>query len=75
VLGIRTTALQSNSISGYIPNLTSAVRRHADIVIAAGYLLANAIATIAKKFPDTHLAITDYGARIAVRRQRLQRAI
>ena len=59
-LGVKTVALQSNSVSDYIPNLTSAVRRHADIVIAAGFLLANSVATMAKKFPDTHFAITDY---------------
>ena len=59
-LGVKKIALQSNSVSDYIPNLTSAVRQHADIVIAAGFLLANATATMAKKFPDTHFAITDY---------------
>jgi basic membrane protein A and related proteins len=59
-LGVNTLPLQSNSVSDYIPNLTSAVRQHADLVIAAGFLLANATATIAKKFPDTHFAITDY---------------
>jgi basic membrane protein A len=59
-LGVTPIALQSNSVSDYIPNLTSAVRQKADIVIAAGFLLANATATIAKRFPDTHFAITDY---------------
>jgi len=59
-LGVKKIALQSNSGSDYIPNLTSAVRQHADIVIAAGFLMANDLATVAKKFPDTHFAITDY---------------
>jgi basic membrane protein A len=59
-LGVNTIPLQSNAVGDYIPNLTSAVRQHADIVIAAGFLLANATATMAKKFPDTHFAITDY---------------
>jgi basic membrane protein A and related proteins len=59
-LGIKAIPLQSNSASDYIPNLTSAVRQHADLVISAGFLLASATATIAKKFPDTHFAITDY---------------
>ena len=59
-LGVNTIPLQSNSTSDYIPNLTSAVRQHADIVIAAGFLLADSTATMAKKFPDTHFAITDY---------------
>jgi basic membrane protein A len=59
-LEVKTISLQSNSTSDYIPNLTSAVRRHADIVIAAGFLLADAVATMAKRFPSTHFAITDY---------------
>jgi basic membrane protein A and related proteins len=59
-LGVKTIALQSNSVSDYIPNMQSAVRQHADLVISAGFLLANATATMAKQFPDTHFAITDY---------------
>jgi basic membrane protein A len=59
-LGVDILPLQSNSVSDYIPNLTQAVRRKADLVISAGFLLANATATVAKKFPDTHFAITDY---------------
>ena len=59
-LGITAIPLQSNSASDYLPNLTAAVRRHSDLVISAGFLLAPATATIAKKFPNTHFAITDY---------------
>ena len=59
-LGVATLPLQSNSVSDYIPNLTTAVRRKANIVIAAGFLLADATNTVAKKFPDTKFAITDY---------------
>jgi len=59
-LGIETLPLQSNQVSDYIPNLTTAVRRNSDLVISAGFLLADATAKIAKKFPDTHFAITDY---------------
>jgi basic membrane protein A len=59
-LGITALPLQSNSVSDYIPNLTGAVRKHANLVISAGFLLANATATVAKKFPNTHFAITDY---------------
>ena len=59
-LGIQTLPLQSNQVSDYIPNLTNAVRRKSDLVISAGFLLADATAKVAKKFPDTHFAITDY---------------
>ena len=64
-LGIDPLPKQSNSVSDYIPNLTSAVRQNADLVIAAGFLLADATATMAKKFPDTHFAITDYTVQAA----------
>ena len=59
-LGVTTLAKQSNSVSDYIPNMTSAVRQKADIIISAGFLLSDATATMAKRFPDTHFAITDY---------------
>ncbi len=58
-LGIKTIALQSNSVSDYIPNLTTAVRRGSNLVIAAGYLLAKSMGTVAKQFPKVHFAITD----------------
>jgi basic membrane protein A and related proteins len=59
-LKVTTLAKQSNSVSDYIPNMTSAVRQKADIIISAGFLLADATHTMAQKFPDTHFAITDY---------------
>ena len=51
-------------MSDYIPNLTSAVRKNADIIISAGFLLADATNKIANKFPDTHFAITDYSVAV-----------
>jgi basic membrane protein A len=59
-LGITAIPLQSNSASDYLPNLTSAIRRKADLIISAGFLLAPATATVAKRYPDKHFAITDY---------------
>jgi basic membrane protein A len=59
-LGVQTNPQQSNQVSDYIPNLTSAVRKNSDLIISAGFLLADATAKVAKKFPDTHFAITDY---------------
>jgi basic membrane protein A len=63
-LGVETLPLQSNQASDYIPNLTNAVRRKSDIVISAGFLLADATNKIANKFPDTHFAITDYSVNV-----------
>jgi len=59
-LGVNTVPLQSNQVSDYIPNLTSAVRQKANLIISAGFLLADATNKLAKKYPDTHFAITDY---------------
>jgi basic membrane protein A len=63
-LGITAIPLQSNSASDYLPNLTQAIRRKAELVISAGFLLAPATATVAKKFPKTKFAITDYPVEI-----------
>src|SRR5262249_62359320 len=51
-LGIKAIPLQSNSASDYLPNMTQAVRQHADLVVAAGFLLADTLETVADKFPD-----------------------
>ena len=59
-LGITAIPLQSNSASDYLPNMTQAIRRKADLIISAGFLLAPTTATVAKKYPNKHFAITDY---------------
>jgi basic membrane protein A and related proteins len=61
-MGINALPLESKSSAQYAPNFNKAVRGKSDLVIAAGFLLANTVATYAKKFPDTKFAITDYGA-------------
>jgi basic membrane protein A len=58
-LKVQTLAIQSNNSSDYIPNLTSAIRQNSNLVIAAGFLMADALKTVAAQFPDTHFAITD----------------
>jgi basic membrane protein A and related proteins len=50
----------SHQTSDYAPNFNAAIRKGANIVVAAGYLLAGTTATYAKKFPNTKFAITDY---------------
>jgi basic membrane protein A len=62
-LHIKGKPLQSNSTSDYIPNLTAAVRAHANITIAAGFLLADDLETVANAYPKTKFAITDYCAK------------
>ena len=59
VLKIQVVPIQSNATGDYIPNLTSAIRQGSHLVIAAGFLMATDLATVAKQFPSTHFAITD----------------
>ena len=58
-LGIRGDVYQSPSAQDYIPNLTTAARKGAKLVVAVGFDQANAVATAAKQFPQTHFAIID----------------
>ena len=60
-LGVKTIALQSNSAQRLHPEPDARpCGSTPNLVIAAGFLLADATATMAKKFPNTHFAITDY---------------
>jgi basic membrane protein A len=59
-LHVRTKALQSNSPSDYIPNLTAGIRAKSNLIISAGFLLAGDTNTVAAKYPKTKFAITDY---------------
>ena len=58
--GVTTQAIESRSAGDYIPNFATLARQHFDVIIGAGFLLADAEATVAKKFPSIHFAITDY---------------
>ena len=60
ILGLKTTALESHSTGDYLPNFASLARKGVNIIIGAGFLLANQEATVAKQFPNTKFAITDY---------------
>src|SRR5712692_2826874 len=42
----------SHATSDYAPNFNDAIRKGANIVVAAGFLLASTEATYAKKFPN-----------------------
>jgi len=60
VLKVKTKAVESHAASDYIPNMAAMARQNAGIVIAAGFLLADAEKTVAARFPKTKFAITDY---------------
>jgi basic membrane protein A len=58
-LGITGAVYQSPSAAQYIPNLATAARKGADLVISVGFDQATAVAKVAKQFPNTHFAIID----------------
>ena len=60
-LGVSGRVYISKSGADYIPNLTSAARTYkADLVIGVGFLMADQVAAVAKKYPNTKFAIIDY---------------
>ena len=58
--GLTTSALESHSAGEYLPNFATLARRGYNIIIGAGFLLAAQEAAVAKQFPKTKFAITDY---------------
>jgi basic membrane protein A len=58
-LGIQGRVVTSSSNADYVPNLSSLARQHYDLVIGVGFLMANAVETVANKFPQTEFAIID----------------
>ena len=58
-LGIQGRVLISKSNADYIPNLTTLAQQKYDLVIAVGFLMADALDTVATKFPNVKFAIID----------------
>jgi basic membrane protein A and related proteins len=61
-LGIEGRVLTSKSNSDYVPNLSTLAQQKYDLVIGVGFLMADAMNTVASKFPDTKFAIIDVDA-------------
>jgi basic membrane protein A and related proteins len=59
-LKISYRAVESRSAGDYLPNMASLARQGYNIVISAGFLLADATEQVAQQFPNTKFAITDY---------------
>jgi basic membrane protein A len=60
-LGVDGRVFISKSSADYIPNLTTGARGY-DLVIGVGFLMADQVAAVAKRFPDKKFAIVDYPA-------------
>ncbi len=58
-LGVQGRALTSRSNADYVPNLSSLAQQRYDLVIGVGFLMAEAMETVAKRFPRTNFAIVD----------------
>ena len=61
-LGVETRVLVSKADSDYIPNLSTLAQQKYDLVIGVGFLMADAVNTVATKFPDTKFAVIDVDA-------------
>jgi basic membrane protein A len=51
----------SKSNADYVPNLSTAARQGYDLIISVGFLMGDATAAVAKRFPKTKFAIIDFG--------------
>jgi basic membrane protein A and related proteins len=61
-LGIETRVLLSKSNGDYVPNLSTLAQQKFNSVTAVGFLMADALNTVAGKFPDTNFSIVDFSA-------------
>lgn len=59
-LGVQGRVFISKSAGDYIPNLSTPARQGYDLVIANGFLMGDALAAVAKRFPKTQFAIIDF---------------
>jgi basic membrane protein A len=59
-LGVEIRVLTSDQNSDYVPNLSSLAQQQFDVVIAVGFLMGEALNTVATRFPETNFAIIDY---------------
>ncbi len=61
-LGAQTRVLTSKSNADYVPNLSSLAQQRYDLIIGVGFLMTDAMNTVASKFPNTKFAIVDVDA-------------
>jgi basic membrane protein A len=59
-LGVEGRVVISRANADYVPNLTSLANQGYDLVIAVGFLMADAVETVAKRFPEVSFAIVDF---------------
>ncbi len=58
-LGITGRVVEAKSAADYIPNMSTLARQGYDLIIGVGFAQGDAIAAVAKRYPDTSFAIVD----------------
>ena len=58
-LGIKGRVVESAAASDYIPNMSTLARQGYTLIIAVGFAQGDAVAKVAKRFPDVKFAIID----------------
>jgi basic membrane protein A and related proteins len=61
-LGVQGRVLISKSNGDYVPNLSTLAQQQYDLSVGVGFLMADAMATVAGKFPNNNFAIVDFPA-------------
>ena len=61
-LGTEGRVLLSKSNGDYVPNLTTLAQQQYELSVSVGFLMGDATATVAGKFPDNNFAIVDFPA-------------
>jgi len=59
-LGAEIRVVTSKSNADYVPNLSSLARQKYDLVVAVGFLMADATDKVASNFPNVNFAIVDF---------------
>ena len=60
ISGLQISTAESHSAGDYLPNFAAMARRGVNMIVGAGFLLAAQENKVAKQFPNTKFAITDY---------------
>jgi basic membrane protein A len=59
-LGVQGRPIESRAASDYIPNLSTLARQKYGVTIGVGFLMADAMDTVAREFPNQKFAIVDF---------------
>lgn len=58
-LGASISVIESGEQSQYVPNLQASAEQGYDLIVAVGFLLVDAVAEVAKQYPDSYFVMID----------------